>query len=460
MTEKATRRKFVATASASVLVAPMVRAQTTAPVEALTKRSFNLRTALTPATSVRVGSERDAQVAVRQARQTGRGFALRSGGHCFEGLSQHRETVIDLGGLAHLRWTGTDRISIGPGVRLGDVNGFTGPHNMMLPAGYCQTVGIGGHIGGGGIGLLSRQYGLASDHLVSARVVLADASIVTASAQSHSDLFWALRGGGSGSFGIVTDFSFKLRPVSQAIYVQFFWEFSPETVAPIVAEWQKRAQKLPRGIASVMFLRALGNGLVQARMFLHSISDEETTISAARMMHDIAPPSIAPRISIKPPHDIADEIWPSDYFPVKDTKITSNFQIRPTSASAWLQILSGLAERDDQALAITLDLLGGAVDDAAIEATAFPHRGTAIMTAQFALDYNELSPRKTQLDWMRNLQAISAQDASTAAYINYPDRDLTDYATRYWGPNLEQLKAVKARYDPNNVFRHAQSVPF
>lgn len=455
------RRNFLATASAGFIASPFVNAQDLSADLWHTRPgwAFNTRTQITPSHIAHIESEEMAKAALRQAQAAGQGFALRSGGHCFEGFSQHHGTVIDLGGLNHVEMIGSDRVRVGPGAQIGDVNAVTGPRDMMLPAGYCQTVGVGGHIGGGGIGLFARPYGLACDHLLAARVILADGPVVTASAQSHPDLFWALRGGGSGSLGIVTDFTFQLRAVSRVIYVQYFWEFTPEVVAPIVNEWQRRAQNLPRGIASVMFLRALGNGLVQAQMLLHSIDDEAITIPAARMMHDIAPPSIAPRISIRRPHEIADEIWPRDYSPSKDTKIVGNFQTRPTSSGRWLQILRALVQRDDQSMSINLDLTGGAIDDPSIASTAFPHRGGSIMTAQFELDFNDNRPRQAQLDWMRSLQAITAVDANTAAYVNYPDRYLADYATRYWGENLARLQSVKKRYDPNNVFRHAQSIP-
>jgi FAD/FMN-containing dehydrogenase len=456
------RRRFLTTASVGILAAPLVQAQSLGTGERAAAQSgwaFNARTAIVPAQVAQPRSQAAAQLALRQAQDAGHGFALRSGGHCFEGFSQHRKMVIDLGGINHVTMIDVDRVRVGPGAQVGDVNAVTGPRGLMLPAGYCQTVGVGGHIGGGGIGLLARPYGLASDHLVSAQVILADGSVVTASADSHADLFWALRGGGSGSFGIVTDFTFHLRSVDRAIYVEYFWEFAPDIVAPIVAEWQKRARTLPRDITSVMFLRAIGNGLVQARMFLYAVADEAATIRASQMMHDIAAPSIPPRVSIQRPHDIANEIWPRDFAPSYDTKIAGNFQIRPTPPAQWLHILTELVQRDDQFLSINLDLLGGAIDDPAISASAFPHRGTAMMTAQYELRFDDTRPRHAQRDWMRRLQAITAQDANDAAYVNYPDRDLAQYATRYWGPNLTRLQAVKARYDPGNVFRHAQSVP-
>jgi FAD/FMN-containing dehydrogenase len=460
--ENSTRRDFLATAGATLALAKTASAQPPGldwQSQTPPGWAFNTRTELAAARVARVSSEAGAQAALVQARAPGQGFALRSGGHCFEGFSQHSQTVIDLGPLDHVEMLGPDRMRVGPGAMLGEVNAVTGPRGMMLPAGYCQTVGVGGHIGGGGIGLLGRPYGLACDHLLAARVLLADGTIVKASDDSHPDLFWALRGGGSGSFGIVTDFTFQLRPVSSAIHVEYFWEFTPEILAPIVSEWQRLTQFLPRAITSVMFLRALGNGLVQARMFLHSIEGEDTAIPAARMMHDIAPASIDPRITIASPHEIADTIWPRDYAPSHDTKIAANFQTRPSAPGRWLQVLTAMAQRDDQFLSINLDLKGGAIDDPPIAATAFPHRGTSIMTAQYELRFNDRRPRQAQLDWMRALQAITAVDANEMAYVNYPDLDLSDYATRYWGPNLPRLQAIKARYDPGNAFRHAQSVP-
>lgn len=421
--------------------------------------AFNTRTAVTPARVLAIASETDAQTALAVARAEGKGFAIRSGGHCFEGLSQHAQTILNLGPLNRVEMIGPDRVRVGPGARIGDVNALTGPRGVMLPAGYCQGVGIGGHIGGGGLGLYARAFGTASDHLLSARVLLADGSLVTASANTHPDLLWALRGGGSGSFGIVTAFTFRLRPVDRVIYIQFFWEGPPEAVAPVVTEWQRRAATLPRGIGSAMFLGAQGGGLVQARMVLHSVVGEDAAIPAARMMHDIAPPRIDPIVTIKPPHEIAEAIWPRDYNPSHDTKIASNLQTRASAPGRWLQVLGAMARPAAPVVSVNLDLMGGALDDVPVPATAFPHRGTAQMTAQYELRFNDRSPRVAQLDWMRALQAITAVDASDMAYVNYPDRDLDDYARRYWGANLPRLQSVKARYDPDNLFRHAQSVP-
>lgn len=453
-----TRRGFAATGIAALLAtrAGIAQAQT---VQLPSAWAFNIRTALTPARIAAIRSEADAQSALAAARAAGQGFSLRSGGHCFEGLSQHRQTVLNLGPLNHVEMLGSDRLRVGPGARIGDLNAVTGPLGRVLPAGFCQGVGIGGHIGGGGLGLYARPFGTASDHLEAARVILADGRAVTASADNHPDLFWALRGGGSGSFGIVTDFTFRLRPVSRVIYIQIFWEGRPKDVAPVVAEWQRRAATLPNGIGAAMFLRAQGGGLVQAHLILHSVVAEDQAIPAARMMHAIAPPRIDPIVTILPPHEVAEAIWPRDYNPSFATKLVANLQTRPTSSGRWLQVLQAMAAREDQALSINLDLLGGAVDDPAIADTAFPHRGTTLMTAQYELRLNDRTPKAEQVRWMRALQAITAADASKAAYINYPDRDLDDFANRYWGPNLPRLQAIKARYDPGNVFRHDQSVP-
>src|SRR5581483_10324103 len=107
------------------------------------------------------------------------------------------------------------RATIGPGARLGTIYDTLGGHGVAIPAGTCPSVGIGGHALGGGFGLASRAWGLASDNLVSVQIVTADGKVLVADTNHHADLFWACRGGGGGNFGIVTRMTFRTHPVTK-----------------------------------------------------------------------------------------------------------------------------------------------------------------------------------------------------------------------------------------------------
>jgi FAD/FMN-containing dehydrogenase len=153
---------------------------------------------------------------VAYARDNVLPLAIRGGGHHGGGFGVWDDAlVIDLGGL---RSTSVDpaagTVRVDGGCVWGDVDHATGAFGMALPSGFVSTTGVGGLTLGGGIGYLTRRFGLTIDNLVSADVVLADGRFVTASADSYSDLFWALRGGG-GNFGVVTSFTFRCHPIGE-----------------------------------------------------------------------------------------------------------------------------------------------------------------------------------------------------------------------------------------------------
>ena len=169
-----------------------------------------------PLAIVRCADVADVMACVAYARDNVLPLAIRGGGHHGGGFGVWDDAlVIDLGGL---RSTSVDPVAgtvrVDGGCVWGDVDHATGAFGMALPSGFMSTTGVGGLTLGGGIGYLTRRFGLTIDNLVSADVVLADGRFVTASADSHSDLFWALRGGG-GNFGVVTSFTFRCHPIGE-----------------------------------------------------------------------------------------------------------------------------------------------------------------------------------------------------------------------------------------------------
>lgn len=210
----------------------------------------------------------------------------------------------------------------------------------------------------------------------------------------------------------------------------------------------------------MMFIRALGRDIVQARGYLVSFDTQERARQAALDFYDIARPSIDPRIAIGNPDQIAENIWPRSYNPSEPRKVISTFQTAPTPAANWRILLDRLNDDPAWPVSVNLDLMGGAIDDVAPDATGFPHRGVATMTAQFDVVLDPDQPRAPQVTRLADLaQLVADQAAEGRAYLNYADRDLTDYANAYWGQNLERLQRIKAEYGPLNLFRGPQSIP-
>ena len=154
-------------------------------------------------------------------------FAVRSGGHSYGGYSTSDGLVIDVTRQASVQLNSSaDTATVGAGAHLVDIYGTLGAAGVALPGGSCPTVGIAGLTLGGGLGVVDRRFGLTCDNLLSATVVLASGDVVTCSATEDPDLFWALRGGGGGNFGVVTEFTFQVHPIGSLGLFTLVWPWS------------------------------------------------------------------------------------------------------------------------------------------------------------------------------------------------------------------------------------------
>jgi len=188
-----------------------------------------------PGMFVRCVDVADVIAAVNFGREQNLLIAIRGGGHNGGGLGLCEDgLVIDLSGIKFIRVdTSNNTVRVGGGNLWGEVDHATHPFGLAVPAGIISTTGVGGLTLGGGVGHLSRKYGLTIDNLLEADMVLADGSFVTVNADQHTDLFWAIRGGG-GNFGIVTSFKFQAHPVKTVIGGPTLW---PIEKTEEIMEW-------------------------------------------------------------------------------------------------------------------------------------------------------------------------------------------------------------------------------
>ncbi len=199
--------------------------------------------AIKPRAVVFCESLADVQRTVRWARRHSVRIVPRSGGHSYGGYSTTTGVVVD---VSRLNWITLDRHGhavIGAGARLIDVYAHLAQFGRTVPGGSCPTVGIGGLTLGGGVGFASRKFGLTCDNLLEATVVLADGSAVVCNASRYPDLYWALRGGGGGNFGIVTRFVFRTHPIGQVAIYTLEWPWSDAKA--VVEAWQQVAPHAP-----------------------------------------------------------------------------------------------------------------------------------------------------------------------------------------------------------------------
>jgi FAD binding domain-containing protein len=214
----------------------------------------------------------DVQRTVRWARRHAVRIVPRSGGHSYGGYSTTTGVVVDVSRLNGITLDRHGHAVIGAGARLIDVYDHLAQYGRTVPAGSCPTVGIAGLALGGGVGFASRKFGLTCDNLLEATVVLADGTALVCNESSHPDLYWALRGGGGGNFGIVTRLVFRTHPVGQvATYaLEWLWTDAKE----VVQAWQRLAPHAPDAFFSVLNLSTAVGGrprITSAGQFLGTV---------------------------------------------------------------------------------------------------------------------------------------------------------------------------------------------
>ena len=204
-----------------------------------------------PVAVVRCRTPTDVAGSLAVARRLDLEVAPRGGGHCFAGRSATGGLVIDLSPMSSV--AESDGIAtVGAGARLGEIDERLAKDALAIPAGSCPAVGIAGLTLGGGLGILGRTYGLTSDQLVQAQVVLADGRVVECDERREEGLFWALRGAGAGQFGVVTSFSFRAVPAPDLTCFRLVWPLAK--AADLLEVWQSWAPSAPDELAASLLL--------------------------------------------------------------------------------------------------------------------------------------------------------------------------------------------------------------
>jgi FAD/FMN-containing dehydrogenase len=422
--------------------------------------SFNKRTQIAPRVRVVAGSAKAVSTTMLWAANNGLRFAVRSGGHSYEGFSQSPDLVIDVRGMTGIKLA-TDKksVSIGSGSSLGSVYKALWPSNLAIPAGSCFPVGVAGHSLGGGFGLLGRSFGLACDSVLSMEVVDASGQIRNVSGQENPDLFWALRGGGNGSFAVVTNFNFRTSPVSMVARFGITWSKPIAQAAKIVQAWQQWLADLPPSITGTLHLTKDQGGLIKVHMAGLSVQSESKLKVELKRLQRVAGPADQVSTTTQT-FKAAATIFNGG--PADDSllmKGKSDYVIDPMTDQGILKLLNGLQNAPGEIM-VLCDIYGGAINKIASDATAFVHRGNTRYSIQYYMEWTDPAASDANIAMMRTLYTSMRLHVSGGAYVNYCDLDLGDgYARAYWGDNLPRLMKIKAGVDPKNIFRHAQSVP-
>ncbi|MCA2225511.1 FAD-binding oxidoreductase [Nonomuraea aurantiaca] len=383
----------------------------------------------------------------------------RSGGHSYAGWSTGTGLVIDVSRMNSVSYA-AGRATVGAGAKLVDVYDKLARHGVSIPAGSCPTVGVSGLALGGGIGVVSRKYGLTCDTLESVRIVTADGRLLTCDADHHPDLYWACRGGGGGNFGVAVSFTFRTHQTRDTTVFFLHWPWAKAEAA--VKAWQSWAPTAPDELWSTLHLTRnngldvqiggtyLGGKAALDRLLAPLVagigrpsSRYASTTSYGHAMMVMAGCSSLSVAQCHLPGQTAAGRLSRDTFAAK-----SHLAYQKLSAAGVRALVAGAAQAGEHT--VQLDALGGAVARVRPDATAFPHRA-----ALFGVQYYS---KGTGRAWLRGIHGDMRAHLGDHAYVNYIDPDLTDWRSAYYGANAPRLAAVKAAYDPGRVFHLPQGV--
>lgn len=420
--------------------------------------AYNLRTELRPALRVLVKTGRGMAQTIDWLRSKNIPFALRSGGHSFEGFSQSTSVVVDTRLMNTIALDAkTNVLSVGSGTSLGDIYKFVAPRGFAFPGGSCPPVGVSGHTMGGGFGLIARSRGLACDALAAIDLIDADAKAVFADAQQNTDLFWACRGGGGGTFGAATQLHFKLEPIGAVAVYSATWALNTKQAASLFRAWQDWAPNASDAITGIFKISQRSDG----RMSLHVAGQSTGSVSQLRRelraLTDAAEPSVGPAISSMSYLSAISHFSGGWGYESQFSKGKSDYITRKLDTAGIDALIGGLAALPANEVVAICDAYGGAIGRVADDATAFAYRAGTQFCIQYYTSWAGAAAGVRRLRDIRSLYA-AMRPWSGGAYVNYCDLDLADWQQAYWRQNLPRLKQIKAKTDPDNVFHHAQSV--
>jgi FAD/FMN-containing dehydrogenase len=415
----------------------------------------------------------DVAATITFARRVGAEVVARSGGHCFAGRSSTRGILIDLSPMRSVSVTdGT--ATVGAGTLLGDIYEQLDGHGLTIAAGACPSVGIAGLTLGGGLGILGRRYGLTSDQLVRAEVALADGRLVDCDEQREGDLFWALRGAGGGQLGVVTNLAFRTVPADDLTCFKLMW---PHTwAAAAIQLWQDWAPDAPDELAASLLVNASGD-LDETLVSIFGAmlgTEAETANTLDQLIACLGTEPVSATLE-QMPHRVAKRFLTEhapatehqEKTPVEPLRPEVMFSkseffrgpLPPVAIAALIDAF-GAGRVAGQARELDFTPWGGAYNRRRTDATAFAHRNERfILKHAVVLDADaSAQERDAARDWLDRSWSLVHPHGSGGVFPNFPDPDLTDWARAYHGANYERLTRVKARYDPEDVFRFHQSL--
>jgi FAD/FMN-containing dehydrogenase len=458
---------------------------------------FNTSSTPKPLVIVTPTSESHVQAAVICAKNIGVQLKIRSGGHDYEGVSYISDVPFIMLDMSNLRTVvvniqeQTDWVSAG--ATLGELYYRIWEKSKVhgFPAGICPTVGVGGHLSGGGYGNMLRKHGLSVDHVIDAKIVDAKGKILDKKSMGE-DLFWAIRGGGGASFGVVIAYKIGLVQVPETVTVFRVEKYLEEKATDIVYKWQHVAPTTDENLFMRMLVQPVsskvkkGEKTIRITIMAMFLGNADQLISL--LNKDF------PELGLKKA-DVLEKDWMGSvlWWGIKDNNTTPNWLLdrHPDTAdftrrkSDYVQTpipkdgLEWLWKRMIELgkTGLVFNPYGGRMSQIPASATPFPHRAGNLFKVQYSVNWDEAGHEldknyTTQIRKLHGYMTPFVSKNPRSAYLNYRDLDIginhfgknsyaegQVYGAKYFNGNFDRLVKVKTAVDPGNFFRSQQSIP-
>ncbi|WDZ57669.1 FAD-binding oxidoreductase [Paenibacillus polymyxa] len=427
----------------------------------MARMEFNRRFSKFPRVIVFCQRTQDVINAVKWARERGIRLRVRSGRHSYEGFSTvNGGIIIDVSEMNKVTVDRKNGVAIvQTGNPLARVYKKLWNKRVAIPAGTAPDVGVAGLTLGGGIGLLSRKYGLTCDNLKQVKMVVASgrygAKTIVANSKKHSDLLWASRGGGGGNFGIATEFTFRVRPISKVSIYSITWKWSD--LEKVLPAWQSWAPSVTNRLTSTIEVAAKQVGTIVSTGQL---------LGGAEELRRLIRPLLRAGTPVKVMVKTVPFIEATHFFAESDLnlepkfKITGAYGFQPLPPEGVRIIRDFLAQAPNRHSSVWSQSLGGArsaVSRVSPTATAYPHR-KAETIYELSARWRNSGEQERNIQWVERFRK-ALRPFVKGNYVNFPDLQIKNWPKAYYGVNFGRLKQVKRKYDPHNVFHFAQSIP-
>jgi hypothetical protein len=429
--------------------------------------------------------ESDVAIALALAREIEQAlrlpFTVRSGGHCTAGFSAGWGVLIDVSGLADVTVdAAAQTATVGTGCPFSKFDATLASHGLHVPGGECSDVCVGGYVQGGGYGFTSVTFGMNCDNVIDLRVMLADGRIVTASASANTDLWWAMRGGTGGNFGILLSLRYRLRPLGDVFGWALIWplateaDFDNATGALMLLQSNYMLGQLPAALniqVSLCWQPGTQGGLPPTSptapylmvrgLYVGSQADGQAAIQPLADLPGAVLQWTRMDSFVNLNSGLLNLPYSMPWFP-PDTPMpcedkASRYVTRALAATEWRGLLDYFVASPNPWSYFYMEFYGGAINACPTDSNAFVHRSAAFNAVLDVFWFNN-EQRAASEQFLLGWIDLMAPMWNGEIYQNYPRLDQPDYGACYWGDAQAGLYAVKCKYDPERAFRFAQEV--